>query len=990
MSWRRFRPLSVLLALLFLAAPAYGQYGYHFGRNKIQYEDFDWHVLKTEHFDIYYYPEMQELAEHGAHFAEEAYAELQNRFNFSLVHRVPMIFYSSNIHFKQTNTTPGFIPDGVGGFFEFLKGRVVIPANGNIHRFRRVVRHELVHVFTYAKVLRVMRDHRMTPDRFLPLWFTEGLAEYWSGDPDYQHEMILRDALFSNYLVPLEDMDRIAGSYLMYKQGEALFRFLSQTYGEEKILAFIENFWKSKDFREVMEMTLREDFLAVSERWDTWLKEQYYPDLEEAELSTLIAGGLATQGFNAKPTFYRKKDGTRKVYFVANKTGYTNVYAVTLDSLYQPLDEPEVLIRGERTDRFEAFHLFESRLSVSSDGKLAFVTKSGEQDVIHVYDLEADELGPTYRFDGLVAVYSPDWSPDGERLVFSSIDESGFNDLYIYDTAGGGLQKLTNDTYDDRDPAWSPDGRYVAFSSDRTSVGKDFAYNLFAYDLEARTIQYVTFGPQHDFSPRWSPEGDQIVFTSARPDSTGRYGAQNIWAAEFRPSSDEPLELAAAGEKALVAPKVPRTARRLTNITAAAFDPLWTEDDQIVFTSFEHYRFTVRHLPDADSLFAAPRQTKPIALDEAGGHWAFARVGLGESEKKRLPYRRKYTLDVAQGGVQQNPLWGTTGGAVLAFSDLMGDDHWYVALYNSARGQRDLLKSMNFALTRVQLHRRTNVSYGAFRYGGLRYDITDPDANSVYPLFWETMYGGWGGISYPLSMFKRVEVSTSFSWSDKEVGFGQDIDRQALLLSNAVSLVHDNTLFGMNGPIDGWRANLTAGYTTDVLYSNVNYFTLTADLRHYLRIGRQLTLASRALGRVNQGREARLFILGGSWDLRGHRLFSIRGKKMWFTSHELRFPIVNAPSVYLPILAPFGVANLRGALFVDAAHVWNDGYYDRRTLPLAQPLTTGQTLGAAGLGFRVNLFGGFVLRYDVGYRFSEGFRERSDRLFKQFFFGYDF
>src|SRR5690606_26311092 len=124
------------------------------------------------------------------------------------------IFYSSNIHFRQTNTTPGFIPDGVGGFFEFLKGRVVIPSNGNIHQFRRVIRHELVHVFTHARVLRSLRDHRIPADHFLPLWFTEGIAEYWSGRPDYQHEMVIRDAIYSNFLVPLDDMDRIAGSYL--------------------------------------------------------------------------------------------------------------------------------------------------------------------------------------------------------------------------------------------------------------------------------------------------------------------------------------------------------------------------------------------------------------------------------------------------------------------------------------------------------------------------------------------------------------------------------------------------------------------------------------------------------------------------------------------------------------------------------------------------------------------------------------------------------
>ncbi len=144
--------LSIIIILMVLCVQV-ADAQYHFGRNKIQYDDFEWQVLKTEHFDIHYYPEMKELAEHGAFFAEEVYKELGSKFNYALNHRVPLIFYSSNLHFKQTNTTSGFIPDGVGGFYEFLKGRVVIPANGDIHRFRRVIRHELVHVFTFMKAL---------------------------------------------------------------------------------------------------------------------------------------------------------------------------------------------------------------------------------------------------------------------------------------------------------------------------------------------------------------------------------------------------------------------------------------------------------------------------------------------------------------------------------------------------------------------------------------------------------------------------------------------------------------------------------------------------------------------------------------------------------------------------------------------------------------------------------------------------------------------
>ena len=102
-----------------------------------------------------------------------------------------------------------------------------------------------------------------------------------------------------------------------------------------------------------MEMTLREDFDQISDAWHEWLREQYYPILEDADMPNLISGVVSARGFNSKPVFYQQADGTRKVYFVGNHGGYSNVFEVEVDSLYQPLGEPDVLVRGERSDRGE-------------------------------------------------------------------------------------------------------------------------------------------------------------------------------------------------------------------------------------------------------------------------------------------------------------------------------------------------------------------------------------------------------------------------------------------------------------------------------------------------------------------------------------------------------------------------------------------------------------------------------------------------------------
>src|SRR3990172_6923549 len=115
------RQILPVFFLCFLFVETASSQFYYFGRNKVQYTDFDWHVLKTDHFDIYYYPEMKDLAERGAAYAEASYKVLEDKFNINVTNRIPLIFYSSHLHFEQTNVTPGFIPEGVGGFFEFLR-----------------------------------------------------------------------------------------------------------------------------------------------------------------------------------------------------------------------------------------------------------------------------------------------------------------------------------------------------------------------------------------------------------------------------------------------------------------------------------------------------------------------------------------------------------------------------------------------------------------------------------------------------------------------------------------------------------------------------------------------------------------------------------------------------------------------------------------------------------------------------------------------------
>jgi hypothetical protein len=947
---KKFGLHKILPALLIAQSALQAQY-VDFGRNKVQYNNFDWHTLSTPHFKIYYYPEMKELAEIGAAYAEEAYKIHQQNFNYSFNDTTPIIFYSTSSHFRETNTTPGLIPDGVGGFFEFIKGRVVIPYDGSLGNFKHVIRHELCHVFMTAKVGNVLHSHRQSTDRMPPLWFTEGLAEYWSTEWDATAEMVIKDAVLNNYMVGLSDWEYFYGTFFMYKMGQNALSYINDKYGHEKILQLIENMWMSDDFSIVMENTIGKDYEGFDKEWLYHLKKLYFPTLIKDDNPSAASLGVFTKGFGHKPAYY--SDGKREeIYLIGNQSGYTSLYKVDLKDKRK---KPELLIEGEKSEEFEEFHFFRTGLDISSKGVLSFSAKSGESDALYLYDVKNEKILNSYHFKDVVQIGSTSFSPDGNKIIFSALDVGGKSDIYLFDLLTKKLTRLTNDYYDDRDADFSPDGKSFVFSSDRTSYGYNNRYNLFIYNLDDNSISYLTTGDQVDFSPQFSDDGKKIVYTS----TTG--GVQNIWYLDLR----DGISSQGRGEyKEVTGLQV----KKLTNFTTAAFDPRWAGDNRIVFSSYENGNINVRMLKDVNEMVDTPKAIRNLSYEKIKELW-FADKIKGIPKKNELKYKKEYSLDIATTNISNDPVFGTNAGGVLAMSDLLGNDQYYFLVYNNSETGEEFFKSFNIAISRVSLEHRLNYAYGVFHLSGKRYDYGDEFA------YFERTFGGYFAISYPLSYFRRIDAGISLANSKRDLT-ESGINRRALLLTNSLSYVKDNSIWGPTGPLDGNRFNITLSYTTDIQYSNVSYYTLILDYRNYFRLSRTVALATRLEYLVNQGKEARRWVMGGSWDLRGYRLFSIRGRKLWLGNLELRFPLINLVQLRFPMGVDFYIPYIRGAAFIDAGNAWDDKY--------------DETLGSMGLGLRINLFNIIALRYDFGKRIENNFKKFQDGFFSQFYFGWDF
>ncbi|UCG62284.1 MAG: PD40 domain-containing protein [Candidatus Zixiibacteriota bacterium] len=922
--------LITTITALFVFLPVESVLGqFYFGKNKVQYTDFDWQVMTTEHFRIYFYTEEAEIASIAAKSAEDSYRELAARFNHEVPSKVPLIIYSTPGFFSQTNVIPYLLPEAVAGFTEFLKGRVVVPFHGSYYDFDHVIRHELVHVFTLSKLDAVTGHRARTRFTYPPVWFTEGLAEFWSKDWDTQADMVIKDMVLNGMLFDIDHMYQVRGTYYMYKLGESICHFIDSTYGSDKLVKIFENWHKGRSFDDIVEITLGDKLKDLSEKWEYSLKKKYYPEFDSLGLPDMESKKVTKYGYNVEAAPLRWDDGSGMrdwVVFKANRMGYSGIY---MKPAIDGEKNVRTLVKGERSSDYESLHLLRSGIDATNSGQIIFSSKSKEKDVLYLYDLRHGRVTKRYELENLAVARSPRFSRQGDQVVFTGTKKSGVSDLYIMDLADGSYRELTNDFYYDTDPTFTYDGEAIVFSSDRSYGGQRGGLNLYKLDLASGHITRLTSGFYVDQSPECSKDG--IYFSS------NRQGTFNL----FFLGNDGTLS-------------------RQSAYATGALDPRLSHNDtKLIYTGYQKLGYQIYTMD-------LPEEATGVSAETAADvePWKPEKIA-SKFQQASIRYDTDYSFDIAQSSIGYDPVYGSLGGFQLAMSDVLGNHAIHFLLTNTATSKDEFLESFNVGVTYINRENRLNWGVGAFH-------LYDEYFNDYDGYYFERQAGGISLFSYPFSKFHRVDFTTLARYSKRERAFGL-IQREKFLLSNYVSWVYDNSLWEYTGPIEGRRYNLTVGITSCVSDARAFSRQASVDLRHYFRLGRFSAFASRLFAFSSSGIEPQRIYFGGSWSFRGYGRRAFYNRNVLFASHELRFPLIDNLVIGFPF-GGLGFRGIRGALFFDVGSAWDDDF-DR-------------FLGSFGAGFRVSLGYFLVLRFD--FTRTTDFDSISPNTDFDFFFGWNF
>lgn len=515
--------LLVGTAFSFAPADASAQY---FGRNKVQYRPIDFQIIRTEHFDVYFYEEEREAALDAARMAERAYARLSRLLQHEFKEKKPIIVYASHAEFQQTNTIADFLPEGTGAFAEMLKGRVVIPLTGSYAEFDHVLRHELVHSFQHDIILRNAALNNANPFATqLPLWFMEGMAEYLSiGHIDAITAAWLRDASLTGYLRTIGEMNRM-NDYLSYRFGQALWAYIGSKWGDEVVGILLQRATRV-GLERAFALTLGMSLAELSQEWTAEVRRTYLPQVAEFDRPEHFAEPvLRHEDIYNDPSYLApaiSPDGKLMAVFSTREGFFPDLWLVDAETG----EFKRRLVESSRESDFESLRYQSSSAAFSPDGRyLAFAAQTGGRDALYIYDLERNRVTKKLEYE-LGAIMTPSWSPDGRQIAFTGL-YGGLSDIYITDLDGN-LRRLTNDRYADLFPSWSPDGKTIAVSTDR--AGTDFSNlsysNLRVALLDVETGEFDILPHQEvgkNLNPVWAPDSRSLIWVSDRTGTKDLY-----------------------------------------------------------------------------------------------------------------------------------------------------------------------------------------------------------------------------------------------------------------------------------------------------------------------------------------------------------------------------------------------------------------------------------------------------------------------------------
>ncbi len=918
----RATSLALVLAVVAWVTPsasAQTQFAPYFGKNAIRYDNFKWHTYQTDHFEIYYYPEIEPHLERIAGYAESAYQHISSELKHDLAAKVPLILFQTSAEFYQQNVIPGAAQEGVGAFAEPSRYRILMPMDEPPDLLYRLVVHELTHIFQFDIIpTSLIRNST-------PLWVNEGMSDYMTGVWRPNDIMMVRDAAIADIIPKMSSLQGygdLGSARGIYNLGHAAFEFMEARWGKEGVRQYV--FALRKSIIGGGDDAYQEAFQMSAEEWDTefdrYLKERFKPFRDKER--------PADYGRNLAP----KPDKTRyaQAYSIEPSPSGDLLAAMTGNSNDRELDivllstKDGQVIRS-LTPGFDQSRGFEyivqpggrwntvPWMSWSPSGdRLAFFVRTEKDRSLVVEDVLTRKIVQRFELNDIDAPESPDFSPDGKTVAFSGM-RAGTTDVFTINLDTKAITNVTKDAFADYAPTWTPDGKALVMLTRISGNEK-----LFRVDPATGARTQITFGTHDDAGAQFLDDST-LVFASTAvdpnetvdPDVAKNGTIYNLWMLNLKTNA----------------------LTRYTDAVGGNLSPVvlkrGTDAPKVAFVSYYKGDYSV-HLLDRKEPIGTPVTTEdfgapgPIVDFQA----PLTHTLVADSQKKKGKFDKLYLEGRPPVNVGLTSGGDFLGGTAIAFSDVLGDQQFTffatsVSQYRSFSGSYiNLERRFQYALQ--------GFSQTQFFYGQLEGVFYDPSFSGIidrdFAVATTTTRGATAFGIWPFNRYRRVEVSggvvnyseqfedqslQQYSQGYQEQQFGRQLLNNGTMVPFGVTFIQETTVFREFGPLAGNTVRLSFEVAPKI-GSTLSRQSVDLDARKYFRLGGSGLLALRAKGYKSVGSNPGYYFFGGNSEMRGYEYLEFVGQNAGHVNAELRIPLIHAMATPIGILG-----GVRGTLFAN-------------------------------------------------------------------------
>lgn len=491
--------------------------------------------------------------------------------------------------------------------------------------------------------------------RMFPLAVMEGVAEFYSSEWNDLNDLVLRDVVYHEKLVPFQHLSGRHG-YLVYVEGKSFFYWLGEKYGRDRVGVFLSSLYRGKSTSDIFEGVFGEDLATLNDMWERSIRRRYLSGLPEVRETAEYAVEVSKGPFDGPPA---AEGGT--LAYTAYRGGRGHV----------------IVQRGTDRDRiasdglpgYESLHLGNHTVAINGDAA-AYVVLNRGRDEIHLYSIAGDSLLNRIRLDSLLTVESIDFSPDGAQIILSALDEGTGTDLHIVSANGGEAHRLTADHYHEKDVHWGDEG--ILYVADRDVEGR---YDLYLRQKGGESQRLLALDRSIE-NPRWHPDG--ILLITRLGDAP-----RNVYRYERQSGSLRQVTRDAVGIKAFA-----------------------VDNDTLYLLSNRELRF---HLwkTTLESLVDSLVHSVNVAALPAEVPWQLPEP----IDYSTAPYRHSYGPDIfflTGGSFYQQ--------SFLGLSDLLGNRKISIFLGSNADQSDEITKMLSVGSTMHLLGRRNDYRLGLFRF----------------------------------------------------------------------------------------------------------------------------------------------------------------------------------------------------------------------------------------------------------------------------------